>query len=111
MENIKEYKYKDLIFTPVKRTLKFHKENYHFIKEIQEYFTNKEIPQDELFWEYIHTEDNIRKIITKFLDGETDKIVIEVETDEDYTELITLVTQVLTDFFSSYTKTMTMRKQ
>lgn len=101
MEN-KEYKYKDLTFKPVKRTLKFHSTNYHFIKDLQSKILTDDKLDDEKYWLYIHDEENIKTIITKFLDGETDKININVETDDDYRALIDLVVTVLNDFFVSY---------
>lgn len=98
----KEYKYKDLVFTSTKKTLKFHKDNYHFIKSLQESILTDGKMDEGKFWDYIHDPENIKLIIIRFLDGDTDKIVIEVETDEDYQELIGLVIAVLNDFFTNY---------
>lgn len=102
MADIKQYKYKDLVFTPVKRTLAFHKTNYHFIKSLQDNILKDGVLDEEKFWEFIHTEENITMILNRFLDGEKDKLNLDIETDEEYTELITLVTGVLNDFFTSY---------
>lgn len=107
------YKYKDLTFKPIKKDLKFHKNNLLFIKDLTDKISKKiksedgkkeiDVVDETKYWDYIHDEENIKTLLSRLLDGETDKIKYDVETDEDYTALIGLLTTVLKDFFSLYT--------
>lgn len=98
----KVYKYKDIELKSAKRNLAFHRDNFAFIKTLQENILVDGKFDEEKFWIWMHNEENIKLCFARLLEGETDKINIEVETEEDYQELMKLLIEVLTDFFSSY---------
>ena len=100
------YKYKDIEFRPVKRDLKFHRTEFPFAKKITNGIIDPvtgEISEVK-YWEFIHTEGNIKEILDTLVEGDTDKIIIDVENDEDYEDLMILITAVIKDFFLSFQK-------
>lgn len=48
---------------------------------------------------FLLDEENLQEVFSQFLDGDLTKIDFNVENDDDCRELITLGTEVLTDFF------------
>lgn len=114
-EEEKIYKYKDYEFKHVKRNLKFRKDNYKFLKKLVQEITvtrkndkNEDITEisEDLFFDFIHDDNNILQIFKTFLDGDTSVIDINSDEDEDYHELVRFVTEILTDFFSSFATKM-----
>lgn len=99
----KVYKYKDYEFKHKKRNLKFHKDSRLLILEISEKIIDeKGNYSEEKFYDFINDEDNAKQIIEQFLEGDTSVIDVSLEDDsiENYNALITLLSEIIGDFFS-----------
>lgn len=107
-KKVKEYSYRDYVFTATEKTLQWQKERYFFVLEMRDMLKPDKDAKgndiqilDEKKWiEFIHTPENIKKIIDNLITGDDiDKIIIDVKTEEEYEDLMKLVNELVWDFF------------
>ncbi len=108
----KIYKYKDLEFKSVKRTLEFYATKTQIIKEITDNIVQDGIFDQNKFIIWLHKKDSINLILNNLVEGDTSSISLDGElTDEEYNNIMTLVSEIITDFFLNMTPIKKQLKQ